>query len=236
MKTQKLVRTLLTAALFFITVSMLNNAFGKHRRITSTRGLGDAVKTNDLVVALFYVEKKGIDKHVRERLHDTQKAFRSVSKDETYDYAAILFSSVNTAKQDMIDMVVEYGVTRPEPDSPSLALFREGKMIACLNGFQDREGIRGVIDQYFTQDIARITKAKDALRQRQLETARQRAYERAAWWGGGYPYYGGWYGYGAGWPYYGGYYWGPTWSWRSDWGWRGGWGGGYRGGCRTRCR
>lgn len=225
----RVLRLSLTIALCCVSLAMLNSAFGKHRRVTSSRGLEDALSVNDLVVALFYVEKKGADKEIKDKVRATQRDFRIISKTDSYDYAGILFASVNTAKEDMLEMTVKYGVTRPEAASPSWALFRGGKMVACLSGFQDREEVRNTIDQYFSQDIARITKEKDAQRQRRIEAARVRAAENAAaypYWG--WPYYGGWYGYGAGWPYYGGYWWGPTW--RADFGWRGGWGGGYRGG------
>lgn len=230
MESQRLIKMFLVMGLFFVSLAMLNSAFGKHRRVTSSRGLEDAVSMNDLVVVLFYIEKKDVDKEIKEKVREAQKAFRTVSKTDAYDYAGILFAGVNAAKEDMLEMTVKYGITRPEAASPSLALLRGGKMVACLSGFQDREDIRNVIDQYFAQDITRITKEKDAQRQRRLEAARVRAAENAAsypYWGG-WPYYGGWYGYGAGWPYYGGGWWGPTW--RADFGWRGGWGGGWSGG------
>lgn len=236
MNAQKITRLFVMMGLFFVSLAMLNNAFGKHRRVTSARGLADAVSVNELVVALFYVEQRGVARDVREKLREAQKAFRAVSKIDSYDYAGILFAGVNTAREDILEMTIRYGITRPEPESPSLALFRGGKMVASLSGFQDREDIKNVIEQYFSQDIVRITKDKDAVRLRRLEAARLRAAENAAaypYWGG-WPYYGGWYGYGAGWPYYSSGWWGPTW--RADFGWRGGWGGGrhHGGGHRRR--
>ncbi len=233
MDTHRVTRLLLMMGLFVVSLAMLNNAFGKHRRVTSTCGLVDAVRIHELAVALFYVEKKGINREIREQVREAQKIFRAVSKVDTYDYAGVLFASVNTAKEDILELTIRYGVTRPEADSPSLALFRGGKMVACLSGFQDREDIKNIIDQYFGGDITRITKEKDAQRQRRVEAARVRAYENAAaypYWGG-WPYYGGWAGYGAAWPYYGGSgYWGPSWG--AGIGFSGGWGGGggHRGG------
>jgi hypothetical protein len=225
METRQILKVCLTLGLFFMSFAMLNNAFGKHHRVTSSRGLADAITMNDLVVALFYVEGKGLVKEVKEKIHAVQRDFRTMSKTDVYEYVGILFASVNVAKEDMLDMVVRYGVVRPAADSPSFALFRGGKMVACLSGFRDREEMRETIEQYLGHDISRIEKEKDAQRQRRIEAARVRSAENAAaypyWYWGGWPYYGGWYGYGAAWPYYGGgSWWGPSWR---------GWGG-YHGG------
>ena len=217
-KWQPFLRIMLSGALFIVILMGLKSAFGRVRRVRSSSRF-ERVLSKDLVAALFFARQKKLPKDIRRKTKDMQRELKSVSDSRQYRYAEVTFVSVYTDKEELIGISDQYSIPRPTPDSPVLALFKGGSLVATARGFLRSSDISKMINTYFGQKIAKIRKEKDEDLKRREKRAKIRAYNRAYT----YPYWG--WGGGWGYPYYGGRWYGP--------GWGIGWGRG--GGCR-RCR
>lgn len=228
-KMKRAFRVGLFAAISVLGFVVLNGVIAKHRKISSTKGFRSALNRSDLSVALFYDLEKKAPKHIKSKIKGAMLAMSRASKH--FKYVEVDFMSVNTARRGLFDLIEMYSLSRPEPNNPTVVLFKGGKQIVTARGFLSKTGLVELVEKHFSKEIKNITEEKDSRRRRRLERARIRAAEWGSYWG---PYYGsswGWphYGHGWGWPYRYGY--------GGGFGFRFGGGRRFGGGCRgRRCR
>ncbi len=236
-KIKRWFRVGLSVSLASLALFMLNSAFGRYKVVSSEQRFEEALD-NSFVVAFIYpgkVSKEVFQKAERKafyrKLKNAKRMFKMISSSYPYDYAQVLFITVNASKERIGGALSSYNIPLPTPDQPIFALFRGGKLVAVKKGFLIRRQVKEFIDSHLKSDIAEATKQRDVEEQRRLKAAKRRAYDRAYRWG---PYW-----YGVGWPYYSwGYYGWPYYGYSWGWPYRGSWRGHRyrrRGGCR-RCR
>jgi len=201
-KMQPLIRVVLSGALFIVVLLGLKNALAGVRTVRRASRFDSAI-SKDLVAALFYVEERGMDKGLRKKIKIAKRSFRDVSKTNKYKYAGVNFIYVNTKKEELAGVADRHRVASPKPNSPTVALFRGGRLVTSARGFLSSLDVSKMIDNYFGAEIEKVTKEKERELSRRKEDAKRRAYERSH----RYPYGDGYYGYG--WPWYRRWWGGP---------------------------
>jgi len=204
-----LIRICLSVFVTVFALVLLKNVLGRHKVVSSIRRFERSLE-QDLTVALLYVGKYGDKeqkKQLKPKIKNLLKTFKRVSRDDPFHYVEMLFIRADISKSKLESIPQDYGLPRPTIGNPIIVLFKGGKHIATANGFVTGLALKSFIQKHFGKEMDIISKQKDARRQRRIEEARRRAYNRAYSW----PYYGYGWGGGWGWPYYRSY----------GWGWRG---------------
>jgi len=175
----------------------------RDKRARSDRSFsGDLAKSPYAIVMFYDKSKENMrSKPIKQSITDMEAVFESLSKDPEYSDADLLFLKVDVARDDLRSVASHYTVQL----FPTFMIFIGDTPIkqARISGFASRAQLQNLIDTSLQTRINSYLKEKDAARERALQRAQIRAYNRAYW----YPY-GGW-GWGYGYPYggwgYGGY-------------------------------